>query len=69
MGCRWDEITLEYAQEGKVYCCFPVAKTLVHKVMNRVIEEQRNGILKGWSFEENLIEILQDEGTITNCYY
>lgn len=69
MSTRWDEIILEYANEEQCFCCFPVAKTLVHKVTNRVIQEQKSGIMKGWSFSEELIEILQGENASSNCYY
>lgn len=69
MGNVWDEIVLQYGQEGKTYCCFPVAKTFIHKIMNRVTEEQRNGDLKGWIFDDELMEILQGENTSPSCYY
>jgi hypothetical protein len=69
MSTRWDEIVLEYANEKQCFCCFPVSKTLVHKVTNRVIQEQRTGIMKGWSFSEDLIEILRSENALSNCYY
>jgi hypothetical protein len=69
MDCRYDEFILEYAQEGKNYCCFPVSKIFVHKVMNRVIEEQQDGVLKGWVFDDSLMEILQGENTLATCFY
>lgn len=69
MGCLYDEIVLEYAQKDKTYCCFPVAKTFVHKVLNRVTKEQRTGVLKGWSFDDELIEILQGENIMAHCFY
>lgn len=69
MSTRWDEIVLEYANDEKCFCCFPVSKTLVHKVMNRVIKEQKEGVMKGWYFTEELMDILKGENTLSNCYY
>ena len=59
MSCPSDEIDLEYAQADKKYSCFPVSKIFIHKVMDRVVQEEKNGVLEGWSFADELLEILQ----------
>lgn len=69
MGVKWDVVTVEYAQKDKVFCCFPVSKIFVHKVLNRVIQEQKGGVLSGWMFADDLFEILTDENELANCYY
>ena len=69
MSTRWDELILRYANNEKCFCCFPVAKTFVHKIMKKVEVEQKSGILKGWSFKEDLLDILKDENVSLNCYF
>jgi hypothetical protein len=69
MGVMWDEVVLVYAQEGKTFCCFPVSKIFVHKIYNRVIEEQCDGALEGWSFDDGIFENLRGANSMSSCYY
>lgn len=63
-----DEIVLRYANAEMDFCCFPVPKIFIHKIYLRVIEEQKTGVLQGWSLEDRLMEMLQDGKIISSCY-
>ncbi|CEG02210.1 hypothetical protein [Bacillus sp. B-jedd] len=63
-----DEIVFSFANDKERFCCFPVPKTLIHKIYIRIIQEQKTGVMQGWRFEDTLIEILRGESIATSCY-
>jgi len=64
-----DEIGLRYANNKRDFCCFPVSKVFVHKIYNRIVQEQgEGGLLKGWDFREEIMDILKDESAVRSCW-
>ncbi|KQN96820.1 hypothetical protein [Paenibacillus sp. Leaf72] len=62
MQTHYDEgPQIEYANQTSVYWSLAVTKTLVHKVLDRVKVEQDEGCLKGWAFDDDLLEMLKGE--------
>ncbi|MCM3273680.1 hypothetical protein [Paenibacillus elgii] len=69
MGTNWgDETELYYANQSGRFYCFPITKTLIHKVYDRVRKEQKGGCLAGWSFHEDIFEMLSS-GRATSSYF
>lgn len=67
---QFDELIFSYANESEIFCCFQVSKIFIDKIRKRVLHEQQQteSKLYGWSFEEELIEILRGEKQETACW-
>ncbi|ASS76838.1 hypothetical protein CIG75_19085 [Tumebacillus algifaecis] len=61
MTTDWEEVVLYYANAETYFECFKVSKHLIHKVHDQIVEEQRNGVLDGWSFDDDVMGMLRGE--------
>jgi hypothetical protein len=61
MGTSWDTTELYYANSKQRFICFPITKSLIHKVYERIKIEQKSGCLSGYSFEDDIFEMLTGE--------
>ncbi|OAB26298.1 hypothetical protein PMSD_25960 [Paenibacillus macquariensis subsp. defensor] len=68
MVSSWDVIELHYANEKEKLWYLPITKSLIHKIWDQVKEQQKDGILKGWAFDDEIFEMLTGEKETSSAY-
>lgn len=59
MYIQYWETCLCFANTDTWFDCFKVPKNFIHAIYKRVLEEQKDGLMKGYSFEDDLMEMLK----------
>lgn len=61
----WDGVYLFYANESQLFPSLPVSKVFVHKIYDTLLVVQKEERFKKYSFEDDLMDMLQDTREIT----
>lgn len=59
MYIQYWETQLCFANETRWFDCFKVPKNFIHAIYNRILIEQKEGLMKGYSFEDDLMDMLR----------
>lgn len=61
MTVDYETTELHLANAEKTYSSLPITKILIHKIYDRVLKEQKEGVLRGWVFDDDILEMLRGE--------
>lgn len=51
---------LSFANNDKVFNCFKVPKKFINAVYKCVLKEQNGGLMEGYDFKDDLLELLKE---------
>lgn len=60
MYIQYWETCLSFANSDNYFDCFKVPKNFVNAIYRKVLIEQNGGFMKGYSFGEDLLDMLQE---------